>query len=139
MTSTSGSENNRALLRPSWILAVIALAFLCGCTHARLDLTGIQEPVCTNDPVPLDLLELKHFQERLTGHSTFFGLVPIHRPDIRGRLQELMERYHGNGMINLKVTEEIGPIQGLFDIMLFPLWTTRSYLLEGDVVRIVSP
>ncbi len=118
---------------------LLTLMGLQGCTYVELDLTGHRSPVCLNDPVPLKVLEIKHFQRELTAHYTFFSIAPLVTPDIDQVLEELLEEYGGNSIINLKVTENIGFLQGLFDFILFPVWTTRSYRIEGDIVRIVAP
>ncbi len=122
-----------------WMAIVMALFWLSACTHMDLEIREQANPVCLNDPVPLQVLELKHFQRNITGHATFFGLLAIKSPGINQALKELIEQYGGNGVINLQLTEKVTFFQGFFDLLLFPLWTSRTYYLEGDVVKILPP
>ncbi len=137
MTLTCASkERGRLLTRLIQAAVLLMLSGLCACTHMDLDARQQAHLECLNDPAPLQVLEIKHFRKDMTGHAFFFGLLSPSPPDINQAIEKLIEQYGGNGVINLQVTERVNLFQGFFDILLFPVWTTRTYTIEGDVVRI---
>ncbi len=117
------------------ILSMTAILF-SSCASFNIDLQGLGPPVCLNDPVPLEVLEIKHFNYSVRAHYGLFGLVTWKEPDIRGYLEDELEKYQGEGIINLKIKARFSPFDMLLGLPLSPLWLPRTYQVEGDIVRI---
>ncbi len=139
MTRMQSYLSRSGHLFPSILVLSMAAIFFHGCASFNIDLQGLGPPVCLNDPVPLEVLEIRHFNHSMKAHYGLFGLVTWKEPDIRGYLENELERYHGEGIINLKIKGGFSPIDVLFGLPLSPLWFSRTYEVEGDIVRIGGP
>jgi len=126
-------------IKKSFVSLCLILALVSGvtgCASVGVDLTEIRPAVCLNDPVPLNVLVLKHFKKRVKAHFGLFGLITFSNPDIKGVIKEAMAQYKGNSVINVTIRESFTPVDVMVGLPLFPLWFQRTYIVEGDVVLI---
>ncbi|NDY41828.1 hypothetical protein G3N55_03030 [Dissulfurirhabdus thermomarina] len=119
-------------------LAAVALSCLlagaAGCARVHLDLVADEPPACLNDPVAVDLAVLRHFRREARAHFGLFGLVTWKDLPLAEVVREEVAAAGGDAVINLTVTGRQGLWEILLGLPLSPLWTARSYVVEGDVV-----
>lgn len=120
------------------ILNLLCVFLLCGCASVHLDLLDIDPPLCLNDPAPMRVLEVKHFQDSVKAHFGFFGLVTWKQPPLKKVFEEQLDEYGGNGIININIKSKFSPVDILLGLPFFPLWFPCTYIVEGDVVIIQS-
>ena len=116
---------------------LVCVFLLCGCASAHLDLMDMDPPLCLNDPVPLRVLEVKHFKDSMKAHFGLFGLVTWRHPPLKKVFEKQLHEYKGNGIINISIKSEFSPVDMLL-LPFSPLWFTCTYTVEGDVVIIQS-
>jgi hypothetical protein len=116
-------------------LFVFVLLF-SGCASVRMDATEMRPLVCLNDPVPIDILVLEHFKTDAKAHFGLFGLITWSGPSLRQVLEEEIGERGGQGAINVSVRGRFSPTDMLLGVPLCPFWFSRTYTIEGDVVRI---
>ena len=120
------------------LLVLVGGFFLCGCVSVNMDLADIEHPVCLNDPTPVRVLVIKHFEEDIKAHFGFFGLVTWSQPPLKEVLEEQMEKHEGNGIVNISIRSGFAPVDVVLGLPFFPLWFPCTYTVEGDVVIIQS-
>jgi hypothetical protein len=131
-----GTRSKDKLTRLLFALVPVVVLLLSGCASVRMDATEMGPPVCLNDPVPIDILVLEHFRTDAKAHFGFFGFITWTGPSLRQVLEEEVAERGGQGAINVSVRGRFSPIDILLGIPLCPLWFSRTYTVEGDVVRI---
>ncbi len=117
------------------VLALASLSLLCGCASVNIKLVDVGPPMCLNDPTPIKLLIIKHFKEKVSAQFGLFGLVTWRQPPLKKTLKEELQRYHGNGIINISIKSSFSPTDMPY-LLLSPVWFPWSYTVEGDVVLI---
>lgn len=120
------------------LLTMFCVFFLCGCSKVHLDLLDVYPPLCLNDPAPVRLLIVKHFKDSMKAHFGLFGFVTWKQPPLQRVFEKKLDEYEGNGIININIKSKFGFVDVLLSLPLSPLWITRTYIIEGDVVIIQS-
>lgn len=120
------------------IISIFFIFLLCGCSTVHLDLLEADPPLCLNDPAPVRLLVVKHFKDNIKAHFGLFGFVTWKQPPMQRVFEEKLDEYEGNGIININIKSKFGFVDMLLGLPLSPLWFTRTYIIEGDVVIIQS-
>ncbi|MBW2351442.1 MAG: hypothetical protein JRF20_09690, partial [Deltaproteobacteria bacterium] len=113
------------------LATLVSVFLLCGCNSVHLDLLDIDPPLCLNDPTPLRVLEVKHFKNSMKAHFGLFGLVTWKQPPLKKVLEEQLDEYGGNGIININIKSKISPVDMLLGLPFFPLWFPCTYIVEG--------
>ncbi len=150
LSDIKGDERSRAVaaLGSTWravsfgrraavLLAFFAIAAsLAGCARTALDVVDSHPMACMNDPVQVEVLVLRHFDETLKARYGLFGLVTWSEPDLSSFLEKQAREAGGDGTINVKVSGSFSFFDTLIGLPLFPLYLQRSYRIEGDVVKV---
>lgn len=131
-----GTRSNEKRTRLLCALVSVVAYLLPGCASVRMDATEMAPLVCLNDPVPIDILVVEHFRTDAKAHFGLLGFATWKEPSLRQILEEEIAERDGQGAINVSVRGRFSPADILLGIPLCPLWFTRTYTIEGDVVRI---
>ena len=115
-------------------IALIGLS-ITSCTAINLE-TNLDKPLSFTSKLDNEHYVVKsHFSKKLTANWILYGLVPLTRPDLDKSLSEMLNRYRGDGIVNLKIGTSYQPID-LFVNIFNPLtYSQKTVTLQGDIIK----
>ncbi len=124
------------------LLIIALVAWLCvsacGCARMDLNLTHVQQPICMNAPARLHPIVLKHFKFYTGEDYSLFGLLCWDDMDLDSMISREIKRYHGDGVINLKIHGYYSAWQVFPGFIIAPFWLHKTYVVQGDVIALPS-
>ena len=79
---------------------------------------------------------VRSFEVKKRSSWLLFGLVPISEAQVEEIVQNEVQRYNGDAATNVVVTAQYDAVDVVIGALVGGLFNTRSYTVNGDVVRI---
>ncbi len=137
---------------------IVLLTLSAGCSRTRgiIQFQNLKHPVSTsaflfdqNFDVVMKGKELEvihTFEFKKTFWSVFYGSISLTSDEILGlTINEIVDQYNGDGVINLKLTQQEGLVNKFYSFMLYLpssvpiLPSTADIWVSGEVVKLKEP
>lgn len=134
-------------------VATFYLLSSAGCMSVALTVEEFDKPVSLTGNINKNYTIVKHFSCDLKAWFAFFDLVTISEPNMQDALHNEILSAQGDAVINLKIKEETTFVDGVISsavgiagalavgyvgVSLSHLIDTRTYTIEGDVIKYVE-
>lgn len=123
------------MTRPRIMLGLVAVAALAvsGCYTMEIDATPMQPPVAMTSPGQVETVG--QLDGRTTASWLLWGLVPMSEPNVAGVLDREIRRLNGTGAAGVEITTQVTFMDGLISALTLGLYSQRSTMVSGRVVR----